>query len=338
MNDLDLVRTLRADVPATASARVAAGRDRLLASIASPSPRVRHPWHLALPVAAVTAAAAVAAIVVLGNGGRPPAPSASRPAAHPATSGRISLSTRVLTTAADKVVSEPVTEPPDGQWIYTKSLQTQTGQAAQSDENWTRFDGLETAYFQNAQLIVHRDNMGRMSVPANVSALAVYDDDATPLTAYNALASLPSSPAAILTTVGGIVGTTPREWENWSSGSAVSELIPRNQGQAEFDYLAQLLWNAYAAAPATAEANVYRAMADIPGVTVKTDLTNAVGRAAIGVSANAGVSWLLLDPQTYQVNGIREKDVAIVLGAKNPPSTISIAWTVVALVRGPGVR
>lgn len=341
MNDLDLVRTLRADLPAAAPARIAAGRNRLLASIANPAPHARHAWRLALPVGAVTAAAAVAAIAVLGNGVHPSARSTGHRSTHSATSGQISLSARVLTVAADKVASEPVTEPPDGQWIYTKFIQTQTGQATQSDENWIRFDGRQTAYFLNGQLIVHNEAAG--SMPADATGLAAYDDNATPLTAYNALASLPASPAAILTTVSSIVGTTPRDWENRSSGSAVSEIAPKNQGQAEFDYLAQLLWDAYAAGPATAEANVYRAMADISGVTVKTDLTNAVGRTAIGVSANGGVSWLLLDPQTYQVSGISEKAISIKpLKGQNSPSTfsgtISMAWADAASVSGPGVR
>ena len=143
--------------------------------------------------------------------------------------------------------------------------------------------------------------------------------------------------------VGAIVGTTPRDWENRASGSAVSELAPTSQGQAEFDYLAQLLWNAYAAAPPAAQANVYRAMAVISGVTVRTGLTNAVGRTAIGVSANGGVSWLLLDPRTYQVIGINEKAINVKsVKIKNYPltfsGTISMAWADVALVGGPGAR
>jgi hypothetical protein len=344
MNDLDLVRTLRADVPAAAPERVAAGRDRLLAGIASPATRVRRRWRLALPAAAVTAAAVVATVALLGSGVHPSARATARPPARPATSGRISLPVRVLAVAADKVASEPVTEPRGGQWIYTKFTQTQTGQASQSDENWIRFDGSQSAYFLNSQLIIHKEAAG-----PSATGLAAYDDNATPLTAYNALAALPASPAAILATVRSIVGTTPRQWENWSSGSVVSEIAPANQGQAEFDYLAQLLWNAYAAAPATAEADVYRAVASMPGVSVKTGLTSAVGRTAIGISAS-GVSWLLLDPQTYQVIGISEKAVAADVASpsskprkgKKPPlrfsGMISMAWADVALVRGPGVR
>jgi hypothetical protein len=347
MNDLDLVRTLRADVSAATPERVAAGRDRLLAGMASPAPRLRRRWRLALPAAAVTAAAAVAAVALLGNGVHPSARPTSRPPARPATSGRISLPVRVLTVAADKVASEPVTEPRDGQWIYTKFTQTQTGQATQSDENWSRFDGRQEAYFLNGQLIIHSSTAA--TVPAGATGLGAYDDNPSPLTAYKALASLPASPVAILTTIGSIVGTTPRDWENSTAGSAVAEIAPANQGQAEFDYLAQLLWNAYAAAPATAEADVYRALADIPGVTVKTDLTNAVGRTAVGVSAS-GVSWLLLDPQTYQVIGISEKAVVAEVAPPNfKPQKhkklplrfsgmISMAWADVALVRGPGVR
>jgi hypothetical protein len=336
MNDLDLVRTLRVDVTSPAPARVTAGRNRLLAAITRPSPRIRHPWRLALVTGTATAAA-VAAVAVLASGAHPSTPQA-RPSA---TGGRISLAAQILTVAADKVASGPVARPPDDQWIYYKFVQTQTGQATQSDENWIQFDGRQSAYFQDGRLIVH--DQGVTPTPPGASGLAAYDDNATPLTAYNALASLPANPATILTIVGDIVGTTPRDWENWSSGAAVAELAPKSQGQAEFDYLAQLLWNAYAAVPPAAQADVYRAMADIPGVTVRSDLANAVGRTAIGVSADGGVSWLLLDPQTYQVTGINEKAISPKsLKIKNYPLTFSgtmaMAWADVALVGRPGAR
>ena len=75
MNDLDMVRTMRAEVPPPAPARLAAGRNRLLAATARPSPRVRHPWRLALPVTGtVTATTAVAAVAVLVPPRRYPTP------------------------------------------------------------------------------------------------------------------------------------------------------------------------------------------------------------------------------------------------------------------------
>ncbi len=81
MNDLDLVRTLRADVPPPAPARLAAGRSRILAAAAA---RRRRYWRLALPVGAVTAAAAVAVVAVLGGTATP---SHLRPAATPSRPG-----------------------------------------------------------------------------------------------------------------------------------------------------------------------------------------------------------------------------------------------------------
>ena len=123
----------------------------------------------------------------------------------------------------------------------------------------------------------------------------------------------------------------------------MAELAPASAGDAEFDYLAQLLWEAYAAAPPAALAHIYQAMAEIPGVRVARGLTNAVGRAGIGVSANGGTSWLLLDPRTYRVIGLNEKAIsARSVMVKGSPltfsGTISMAWADVAIVKGPGKR
>ena len=330
MNDLDLVRTMRADVPPPAPARLAAGRNRILAAAVA---RRRRYWRLVLPVGAVTAAAAVAVVAVLGGTATPSRPGASatpsRPGSagsHPRPAPRASLAAQILTVAARTVAAEPAARPGDRQWIYTRFVQTQTGTPAQSDENWIRFDGLEQAYYQDGQLIVHPESSG----------------GGGPLDSYDALAALPAAPAAILTAARRAVGTTQREWENWSSGSVVAELAPRTAGDAEFDYLAQLLWDAYAAAPPAALAHVYQAMAEIPGVTVARGLTNAVGRPGIGVSAN-GVSWLLLDPRTYQVIGLNERAISqpsvTVKGAPITFSgTISMAWAHVAVVAAAGQR
>jgi hypothetical protein len=332
MNDLDLVRSMRADVPPPAPARLAAGRSRILAAAAAA--RRRRYWRLALPVGAVTAAAAVAVVAVLGGTATPSRPGSaatpSRPGgagSHPQPAPRASLAAQILTVAARTVAAEPATRPGNRQWIYSRFVQTQTGTPAQDDENWIRFDGREQAYYLNGQLIVVPESSG----------------SGGPLSSYRELAALPAAPSAIIAVASQAVGTTQRQWENWSSGSVVSELAPRTAGEAEFDYLAQLLWDAYGAAPPAALAHVYQAMADIPGVTVTRGLTNAVGRAGIGVSANGGVSWLLLDPQTYQVIGLGEKALSqesmMVKGSPITFSgTISMAWADVATVAAAGQR
>ena len=317
MNDLDLVREMRAAVPAPTPARLAAGRGRILAMAARP----RNYWRLALSVGAVAAAAALAVVAILGGTATPP----RHPRPVPTT--RVSLAAQILTAAARAIAAEPAARPGDRQWVYSRFVQTQTGQATQADENWIRFDGREQAYFLNGRLIVVHETSG----------------SGGPLSSYDELAALPSTPGAILAAARQVVGTTPRDWENWSSGSAVAELAPTSAGDAEFDYLAQLVWEAYAAAPPAALAHVYQAMAELPGVTVSRGLTNAVGRAGIGVSANGGVSWLLLDPRTYQVIGLNEKAISArsvtVKGSSLTFSgTISMAWADVVIVKGPGER
>jgi hypothetical protein len=241
----------------------------------------------------------------------------------------MSLSARVLTLAANKVASESATRPADSQWVYEKLFQSQTqkGVAPQTVESWYRCDGERTASIVNGRVAIY---------DPGVAAVV------TPVTAYNALASLPSSLPAIRAIAGDHVGTTPREWVYWSRGEAVADDAPTNQGQAEFDYLAQMLWNAYAAAPAKAEANVYRAMAGITGVTVDTHIATALGRYGIGVSANGGESWIILDPRTYQVIGLREKLTSFVKGPGTPSDpiygTLSMVVMKAAIVDRPGER
>ena len=106
MNDLDLVRTMRAEVPPPSPARLARGRDRLLAAASRPNRhRLRAPvpgpsrhllhaaasgprryrrltrpagpgaaWRLALPAGAIVAAVAIVCAAVLGGTAAPSRP------------------------------------------------------------------------------------------------------------------------------------------------------------------------------------------------------------------------------------------------------------------------
>ena len=138
--------------------------------------------------------------------------------------------------------------------------------------------------------------------------------------------------------------------QNVAAGSPVSLYTSTNRDALDFDYLAQLLWNAAPSAePRSAEAAVFRAMAAIPGVSSQRGITDAVGQPAIGLSASGGKSQLLLDPQTYQVIGVRafsagQKVSLRAAGRKAaklhwPPKGtifISMAWAQVTMVSGPG--
>ena len=338
MNDLDLVRDLRADVPSPTRERLAPGRARLLASISRPS-RPRYARRAVLPVTAAAAASAVAVAVASGALSGP----ATRSAAVKPPAIRLTLTAQLLSTAAATVAKHPAVRPGPHQWFYTKFVGHDYGQPAQSNENWETFDGRRTAYFQNGQLIVHK-TLGVFG-GGGPTPLGGYNANATPQTAYNALASLPSSPRALLAV---IARQAAKVGPSVAPGSVVSLYAPKGRDELEFDYLAQLLWNSATGEPPAAEAAVFRALAAIPGVSSQQGITDVIGRPAIGLSDNGGKTQLLLDPRTYQVIGMRAAstgtDPVRTIAGKGrkvpwpPKGTIieSMAWAQVTMVSGPG--
>jgi hypothetical protein len=336
MNDLDLVREMRADAPSPTRARLAPGRDQLRAAMEGPS-RPRHFRRAVLVggLATVTTVAGVTAAVVTTGTGSPA--TTSHPAVVPTAKARLTAATQVLDAAAAAAMARASSRPDPHQWIYSRFVQTGGGQATEQDENWMRFDGRQDAYLQNGQLIIHNDR----AVPSGgaTTPLAAFDANITPLTAYNAIASLDTGPQAVLAAVDQEIATDPSSVEPNSNGSHSSQA-------SEFAYLSMLLWNAYAGAPSAAQGAVFRAMATIPGVLVERDITNAVGHPAIGIGLpeKDGETYLLLDPTTYQVIGQRSTSMKMPLkkekGGKVTVGSgvISMAWATVALVSSPGQR
>jgi hypothetical protein len=292
---------------------------------------------------ATIAAATVIAVAVAGGGAAVPKPHQLARAARPARSSQsaASLTARVLATAAKTVASEPATEPGPHQWIYYRTVDATNGKITGYDDEWITFDGIDTAYYGNpGQLVTHQvPGDGYPTPPSGTSALQAWDDTAVPLTAYRALASLPTSTSALLAAVDKEL-TATGETTFGITGQATTT------SRKEFAWLGQLIWNAYAAAPPSALAAVYQAIATIPGVTVNQNLTDADGRPAIGITDDGGAVEILLSPQTYQPVGINlagpSPKVKAVKGKKGvvPTGTEvqSIAYLRIAEVGGPGQK
>lgn len=354
MNDLDLVRNVLDDVPPASPVRLAAGRARLVAATVpggshhSPAwPRSRRSWRWPVTrlagVAAVAAAtaAAVVAFAVTGGGAAPVPRGTARPAQGAQPEAR--LAAMVLAAAARTVASVPVTEPGPHQWFYSETVSTQTGQPARRDSEWITFDGTESAYYgvphagAPIQLIVHHEPASAIpSSTRGTSGLAAFDGNAVPLTAYNALASLPASPSALLAAVGADIRASHQTYFG-VMGTA------RTTAQKEFAYLGVLLWNAYAAAPPPGLSAVYQAIATIPGVRVTRGLRDAAGSPAVGITDDGGATEILLNPQTYQTVGISLTSVAPrttkkAAGRSGGTRTSSYAYLRIAEVSGPGQR
>jgi len=329
MNELDLVRELRADIGAPTDIQLAAGHEQLLAAIGAPGSRqLRRRPPRTRYLGGVLAAAVVAAALVLvleGSGTSTPlAPGGG-------TEARVRLASQVLRAAASSLASQPAARPDPHQWIYGSFVARAIGQPAQSNEEWSRFDGRQSAYAQDGQLVVHTS-----PVPPSGASY--------PMGAYHALASLPSSPTAVLRAADRTIVAT-RGSVAPPGGSPIGHHQTRQQ--LEFQFLTQLLWQAAQAAPARAEAVVFRALATLPGVTAQSGITDAVGRPAIGLSDVGDEQQLLLDPRTYKVTGLRTisdgswpMNVMARSGPKYPRGTVieSDAWVKIALVSRPGER
>ncbi len=308
MNDLDFVRDLRADVPEPDAARLAAGRARMTAAIqaaATPvTPRSRPAGINRRVIAGALAASVAAAMVVaVGLAAARQAARARPVAAKPVA---LTLTARVLRNAASMASRDRAAMPRPGQWFYRDLVSYQFGQtpATTSQQEWATFDGRYSAYYagRGGPLIVHESPAA--PPPARATALEQFDDDATALTAYRALASLPASPKAVLAVVAAQV--TKIGAANLESGAPLNQYVPTSASQLDFDYLTLLMWNATDGEPLAVEARVYEALADLPGVSVQTGVTDAAGQPAIGVSDDGGIEQLLLSPRTFAVIGMRQ--------------------------------
>ena len=375
MNDLDQLRRLRAEIPYPERPRLTPGRVRLLSEARrTPRPSFARRHRRAVMVsatAAATAAAVVAGVAGYGlSAGKQPAAAPTASKAAPTNTAvpqqRVTLAARVLRAASAAVGRAPVTaEPSPRHWIYAKTVQYEYPQGTSSDEEWTTFDGSETAYHQDGQLVVH---ISPIAPPtgANGDPLAAFYANSTPKTAYDALDSLPKEPRALLAVVDKAAAAIGAA--NLAAGTPVAGHAPKTKSQLEFDYLTLLLWNAAAGVggPPKAEAAVFRAMAALPGVTVKRGITDAAGAQAIGVSAD-GYDQLLLDPVSYQVIGllqlstgvgpkpatdpkvleklpkaerqrIQQKLRQLPTGPRKDTVILSLAYAQVSEVSGPGIR
>ena len=292
MNDLDLLRAMRADAPNPAEDRLAAGRESLRAAA-----RLRGPGHrlpgLARPgygrpayrrpamiLASGLAVGALAAAAVLVSRPTPPAPSA-RHVWAPAV--RLVSAAQVLDHAAAVASAKPALTVRPHQWVYEKGIKS-AGTHSFTMASWIRFDGQKTASFEQGKLVVYP------GTPQDVALLA------TPEAAAGFLASLPTDPSALLAAIYTKADAQPRD--QW---------VSKNRDARAFSFLTTVMWNALVGVPPEHQAAAFRALAKIPGVTVQTGLTDAAGEPAIGLNFKTGNGLngtLFLDPRTFTISGM----------------------------------
>jgi hypothetical protein len=248
-------------------------------------------------VAVAAVVAGVAGYAISARGAAPPARRVA--ASHAAT-----LAAKVLRDAAAHVAREPaVAEARPGQWIYSRTVTSGfNGRYPTADDFWVTFDGSQNAYRSSGQLIVHTSDPDPPG--AGVPPWEAWNEAVSPMTACNVLASLPASPQRLLAVIAAHMGPIS---DMGSDNILIGSPAPATPAQGEFTYLAHIMWNTFlgAGCPPAALAPAYRALATLPGVSVQTGITDAVGAEAIGISDDGGYSQLLLSPASYQVIGAR---------------------------------
>ena len=281
MNDLEFVRALRADAPRPSSGQLAEGRARLRAAM-RPGHRRGLPAMMII-TASAAAAAAAAGIILLPAGG------AAKPGGHPTGSKpqvvQLLSAKVVLDNAAAAAGQRPAMLPGPHQWVYTKAVKEgPAGSGRFTLQGWNRFDGKLSADIEHGRLVI---------LPYGSAQDG--GSDATPQAAAAFLRSLPARPNALISVI-------------YRKADAVSRdlwPVPGNRNSEAFSILMTYMFNAPVGVPAAVQANVFRAVALIPGVHV-TKATDALGRAALALSGPGSTGYFLIDPKTYVLIGLRD--------------------------------
>jgi hypothetical protein len=286
---------------------------------------------LALTGLAATTMAAAVAVTLAVTGGAPARPGAATPFAK-------ELAYRV----ADVAAARPYVPP--GQWVYIKAKYI-TVFGTWTSQWWTTADGTRSA---GTELMgPHKGKLFFMPCPRwakgrHGSCQAWADGPGKlalmPVT-YAGLKSLPRSPAALDRYLARLPLRGPLD-------GYLARLPVRGWGPApyrEFDIISALLIT-YVMPPALT-AELYRALGDIPGVTVDRHAVDVAGRDGIGFQITAPrmqnaagvVVQLILNPKTYDVMGQQSFDT----GQRRPSVPRHVYGSAIlkaALVSGPGVR
>jgi hypothetical protein len=327
MDDLSILHDVWAPPEAPTPHARARARAALLARAgAAPGARARssraprRPARLAgagaLAVALAIGVTAVADLAGTGSDGRPGS-------VVPGLPGAPIASAAVLERAAAAAATRPFTAPRDDQWIYVEDRVTQSDGTTVTQRHWRRADGGGMAWI---------DERGQLEVQLLEPPRDRPVRPALPLDSYKGLTTLPTDPDALL---------------RWAYAQHMIN------GDASRDVVVYLMLNHVLrenVLPPELEAAIFRAMKQLPGVTV-LDTVDVLGRPALALGLTTS-DWLheelLLDKETYAYRGERStivRDATIdplkagnATGQVTKGSTVVVARAATAIVDEPGQR
>jgi hypothetical protein len=309
MDELTAIRQLLASPPPPAPDVVAAAQARLERAARGSGARG---WRaqgrrgrLAVAAglaAAVAAGAGLIAMQVIHAGGATPA-------------GALTVH-ELAYRAAAAAERQPQVRP--SQWVYWKEATASV--PASSFQVWTTADSTKAAFVARGNLhFIDVPRQGAMQILGQPNASGGVVIAKIPIT-YSGLGSLPSRPHALLRYLGNLALPYPGGY-----GSAPAQ---------DFAIIEELVTTYVMPPGLTAE--LYRALGDIPGVTVNSHAEDVAGRQGIGFISpsqpGGGSIELIFDSRTYRLTG----DDFLASASHRPLTGTAILRE--ALVSGPGAR
>jgi hypothetical protein len=245
-------------------------RERVRADLLARTARgARRRWSPRVAAVATLAIAATAGLVAVQNAGdgRSPSPLPAVPVASAA----------VLEAAAQAAEDDRFTPPRDDQWIYTQDKFSEAVPAFRQ-EHWRRADGRGVAFYDNngkLHVEILRPRGGRKPVPLG------------PLAGYRQIAALP---------------TDPDELRRWAYG--LTDNI-EGAGSTEHAEVYGIFEGMLAdnVLPPDLKAAIFRALKQVPGVTVDNVEVNGRRVYALGQTDDWLRQELLLDAESYDYVG-----------------------------------
>jgi hypothetical protein len=275
-------------------------------------------WRLALTggLSAVVAAAVAAALVVV----------MVVAVSHPGGAGSTITVRELAYRAAAAAERQPQVRP--GQWVYWK--ETRSRARSSIFQVWTTADSTKAAFVAHGKVhFFHFPGGGPQyigqpegdSLPGRGTVTG--GETGTIPVKYAGLGSLPRSPQALLRYLAKLPLYHRSGW-----GPAPVR---------EFTIIEELITTYVMPPRLTAE--LYRALGEIPGVTVDPHAVDVAGRPGIGfrhfVQPAAGAEEIIIDPHTYRLMGTAL--IARPSPGAAPKVLNGVAYLQVALVSRPGV-
>jgi hypothetical protein len=334
MDEMTLLEEFRAVVAPPDDVTLVRARARMLDGAVPGQGSRGVPWlrpagrrgKLALTGVAATATIAAASVALAAHGGGPSRPGAASPVVR-----------ELAYRAAAAAGAQPDVKP--GQWVYWQEKAYSSPDSGPAPnvtfEVWTTADAANAAYLSKGKVAFFpcgqpgpKPDSGCQSIGQPV---IVHSDDGDFISGlsgkipvpYAGLSSLPSSPLALDRYLAGL------HLPGWGPAPV-----------REFEVIKELLTTYVMPPGLTAE--LYRALGNIPGVTVDQHAVDVAGRRGIGFgitlpAAQGGVTdELILDPKTFGLMG-QQLTLGRAAGAQAGQVLSGTAILKTALVSGPGI-